>query len=63
MNLKKLLHQPETGAILRSSGAGEIGDDKLELFDAAVLHTADARRFTIELYTLEERNVLKDLLD
>ena len=63
MNLKKLLHQPETGAILRSSGAGEIGDDKLELFDAAVLHTADARRFTIELYTHEERNVLKDLLD
>lgn len=61
VNLEQVKRDPMMGALCRESGVDE-GRKILDLFDAVVLRSSDARRLTLELHTRGNRNLLKDLL-
>ena len=61
VNLEQVKRDPMMGALCRESGVDE-GRKILDLFDAVVLRSSDARRLTLELHTRGNRNLLMDLL-
>ncbi len=61
VNLEQVKRGPIVGALCRESGM-DGGRKILDLFDAAVLRSSEARRLTLELHTRGNRNLLKELL-
>ena len=60
VNLEQVKRAPMVDASWRESGM-DGGRKILDMFDAIVLSSSDARRLTLELHTRGSRNLLKDL--